>query len=238
MNRNEKTYIFGKKQTRSAFLLPLRRHKKTALCDALPGTKHARSAFLLPLRRHKKTALFAALLLLFTVILPAAAFDVIPSQDYPFADGSKLPQLLNVYQSLDCGNYAISITNTPTITKSMNGNVADYDFKYLIVRVGITNKTEETIGWVAPDSFSVQEVFRNRIYGTYPMDYLMSAKAAKGYSQNAFYSPIAPGATLSTMVVFDIFPDAESWILNFSPHVFGEESECSVSFMLPKAINQ
>lgn len=182
--------------------------------------------------------IFLLTLLLLAAVLPAAAFDVIPSQDYPFSDGSNLPQLLGTYQPLECGNYAISIINTPTITKSMNGNVADYDFKYLIVRVGITNKTDQTIGWIAPDSFSVQEVFRNRIYGTYPMDYLMSAKAAKGYSQNAFYTSIAPGATLNTMIVFDIFPDAESWIFSFTPHVFGEESECSVSFMLPKAINQ
>ena len=36
--------------------------------------------------------IFLLTLLLLAAVLPAAAFDVIPSQDYPFSDGSNLPQ--------------------------------------------------------------------------------------------------------------------------------------------------
>ena len=184
-----------------------------------------------------RTILFC-LSLLFVFSLPAAAYEVVFTQDYEFPDGSALPPVLDLYKTLDCGDYSISITHWPLVTKSMNSIVADYDLRFLTVRVGITNKGDETVGWLAPDSFTIREVYRNRIYGTYQFDPLMSAKGAKGYSMNAFYSPIRPGETLYTMLVFDVFPEAESWILTFRPHMLGEFAKDSIEFRLPAAIFQ
>lgn len=190
-------------------------------------------------RFNHSNMIFLAFFLLAFIVIPASAFyDVIPSGDYQFPDGEDLPEALNLYQDINCGNYALRINYPPLITKSMNAIVGDYDLSYLVLRVGITNNNEETVGWLAPDSFVVSEVFRNRIYGTYQMDPLMSAKSAKGYSQSAFYTPILPGATLQTFVVFDVFPDAEGWIITFAPHVFGEEPEAEIKFMLPQVYYQ
>lgn len=180
----------------------------------------------------------ACFLLLLLFVLPAAAYQVVLTEEYDFPDGSSLPVVLDLYKTVDCGSYSISLTHLPLVTKSMNSIVGDYDFRYLTIRVAITNKSEETVGWLAPGSFGLKEVYRNRIYGTYTFDPLMSAKGAKGFSLNAFYSPIAPGATLKTMLVFDVFPEADSWIFTFTPHVLGEEPDESVEFTLPAAVFQ
>ena len=185
----------------------------------------------------KKIILLSFLLLLLTV-LPAAAYQIVLTENYAFPDGSSLPEVLDLYKTVDCGSYSISLTHWPLVTKSMNSIVGDYDFQFLTIRVAITNNSEETIGWLAPDSFGLKEVYRNRIYGTYTFDPLMSAKGAKGFSLNAFYSPIAPGATLQTMLIFDVFPEANSWIFTFSPHVLGEDPEDSIEFTLPAAVFQ
>lgn len=185
----------------------------------------------------KKIILLSFLLLLLSV-LPAAGYQVIFTEEYAFPDGSDLPGVLDLYKTVDCGSYSISLTHWPLVTKSMNSIVGDYDFQYLTVRVAITNNSEETVGWLAPQSFGIKEVYRNRIYGTYTFDPLMSAKGAKGFSLNAFYSPIAPGATLYTMLIFDVFPEADSWIFTFSPHVLGEEPGETLEFTLPAAVFQ
>ena len=189
------------------------------------------------MKKLTKMILGCFVLLCFTV-LPAAAYQIVFTEDYPFPDGSKLPEVLDLYKPVECGNYSISLMYLPLVTKSMNSIVGDYDFRYLTLRVAITNNSEETVGWLSPDSFGIKEVYRNRIYGTYKFDPLMSAKGAKGYSMNAFYSPIAPGATLSTMLVFDVFPEADSWIMTFRPHVLGEDPVETVEFTLPAAIFQ
>ena len=185
-----------------------------------------------------KLILCGILLCLTALYLPAAGFDVIPSQDYNFPDGSDLPEILNINQTIECGDYSFRLTHQPIVSKSMNAIVGDLDFQYLIVRGSITNNSERTIGWLTPDSFSLTEVFRNQEYGTYPFDPIMSAKGAVGYSVKAFYTPIEPGASLQTVLVFNVFPDADGWIFNFSPHILGETTDESIRFMLPKAYFQ
>ena len=110
--------------------------------------------------------------------------------------------------------------------------------KYMILRVGITNNGEETVGWLTPDSFVLQEYYRNRIYGKTRLNSLMSARISAGYSLKTFYNAIEPGQMLLTPLVFDVFPEADGWILTFSPHVFGEKANESVQFRLPKAVIQ
>lgn len=181
---------------------------------------------------------FFAITLLNILYLPASAFEVIPTRDYEFPDDSYFPEVLNVNVPIDCGDYTFRLTHWPLITKSMNELVGRYDLHYLVLRVGITNNSDRTIGWLAPESFGIREIYRNQYYGTYPFDPLMSAKAAKGYSAKAFYSPINPGETLITNLVFDIFPEAEGWVFTFSPHIFGEEPVETIEFKLPDVIFQ
>ena len=179
------------------------------------------------------------LTVLFILILVQPGWaDTIPSKEYPFPDGSDLPEILNVGYVLDCGDFSIRLIAQPLITKSMNLIVADQDWKYLVVRVGITNNSEETIGWLAPESFRLHEVYRNRGYGYYPLDYLMSAKASVGFSQKPYYAAISPGQTLQTPLVFSVFPDADSWIFTFSPRVYGSAPQETIQFRLPKALVQ
>ena len=185
-----------------------------------------------------KLILCGIILCLAAFYLPAAAYDVIPSKDYDFPDGNDLPKVLNIYETIDCGDFSFQLTHQPVVSKSMNAIIGDLDFQYMIVRGNITNNSERTIGWLAPDSFSLTEVFHNQEYGTYLFDPLMSAKGAVGYSVKAFYSPIEPGASLQTVLVFEVFPDVDTWIFNFSPHILGETADDSVKFILPKAYYQ
>ena len=171
-------------------------------------------------------------------LIPVCNADVIPSKEYPFPDGSELPPVLNVGVPMECGDYEIRLISQPIITKSMHAIVADDDMKYMILRVGITNNGEETVGWLTPDSFELQEIYRNKLYGKTLLNSLMSARISAGYSLKTFYAGIEPGQMLLTPIVFDVFPEAEGWILTFSPHVFGEEAAETIQFRLPKAAIQ
>lgn len=115
--------------------------------------------------------------------------------------------------------------------------VADADTKYLTVRIAITNLRGRTLGWLDPESFYLQEVYKNRIYGTYTLDIPMSAKTARGFSEQAFFSPIPPHGVLYTSLVFEVCPEADEWILYFEPHAFGQEvlEDDWTYFVLPKA---
>ncbi len=181
---------------------------------------------------------FPFLLLFLLPLMSAHGFDIVPSNEYPFPDGSELPPVLNVGVPMECGDYKIQLIAQPVVSKSMHAIVADDDMKYLILRVGITNNSEEAVGWLTPDSFELREVYRNRLYGKTQLNSLMSARISAGYSLKTFYAGIDPGQMLLTPLVFDVFPEAEGWILTFSPHVFGEEATDSVNFRLPKALIQ
>ena len=154
-------------------------------------------------------ALSTALLFILLSCLPAFAGDAIPSSDYMALEPDELPEVLNVGTVLEDGDYAIQIKGQPVVTRSSNSLIASLDLNYLIVRVGITNNGEETVGWLTPDSFHVQETYMGHAYGTYPLNTIMSAKASVGYSQPAFYSAIEPGKTLDTTLLFEVFPEAQ-----------------------------
>ena len=189
--------------------------------------------------KNKSSIIFFSFILFFLPpLMSAYGFDVIPSKDYPFPDDSELPPVLNVGVPMECGDYKIQLIAQPVISKSMHAIVADDDMKYMILRVGITNNSEETVGWLTPDSFELKEIYRNRLYGKTLLNSLMSARISAGYSLKTFYAAIDPGQMLLTPLVFDVFPEAEGWILTFSPHVFGEEAADSVQFRLPKALIQ
>lgn len=152
---------------------------------------------------------------------------------------SNFPEILNVGSILECGDYQIQIMGQPVVTKSSNSIIADLDLKYLIVRIGISNTSDQTKKWLAPNSFTAQETYLNHAYGTYHLDYIMSAKASSGFNLPPFFSSIEPGKMLSTVLVFEIFPEAENWIITFSPSTFtGETSSENVKFLLPKALKQ
>lgn len=190
------------------------------------------------MKKSQKFIIIPLLLFLLLPLMTAYGFDIIPSKDYPFPDDSELPPILYVGVPMECGEYKIQLMAQPIVSKSMHAIVADDDMKYMILRVGITNNGEETVGWLTPDSFELQEYYRNRIYGKTRLNSLMSARISAGYSLKTFYNAIEPGQMLLTPLVFDVFPEADGWILTFSPHVFGEEANGSVQFRLPKALIQ
>ena len=184
-------------------------------------------------------ALTTAVLFILLSCLPAFAGDAIPSSDYIALEPTELPEVLNVGMVLEDRNYAIQIKGQPVVTKSSNSLIAALDLKYLIVRVGITNLSEEPVGWLSQDSFHVQETYMGHAYGTYSLNTIMSAKASVGYSQPAFYGTIEPGKTLETTLVFEVFPEAQGWVFEFTPKVLGNaEADASISFQLPKALVQ
>ena len=175
---------------------------------------------------------------LFSGLICVSGFDVVPSDLYAFPEEIDLPPVLNVGEVIDCGSYSFRILNQPVFSKSFQAMIASKDLKYLTMRVAITNNSDETVGWIAPASFQLQELFRNQIFGTYKLDYLMSAKAAAGFSWKAFYSPIAPGETLQTLLVFSVFQEVNDWIFSFSPHMMGENPGETIQFRVPKVIVQ
>lgn len=171
--------------------------------------------------------------------IPSFADGAMPSKDYLISNEANLPDILNVGTVLECGDYKIQIMGQPVVTKSSNTIVADLDMKFLVVRVGITNAGDETVGWITPDSFHVREVYMSHLYGTYKLDTIMSAKASVGYSQPVFYSPIEPGKMMQTTLVFKVFPEAQGWIFSFEPKTFADDkTDDVVQFLLPKALMQ
>ncbi len=183
--------------------------------------------------------LFTCIGLLLSHETVPAQKSVIPSSEYAESIVSDFPDILNVGSVLECGPYKIQLVGQPVITKSSNYIMADLDMKYLIVRVGITTTESEAKGWLIPASFTAQETYLGHAYGTYRLDYIMSAKAASGFNLPAFFTNITPGKMLSTVLVFEVFPDAENWIITFTPATFSDKtSSGSISFLLPKALRQ
>ena len=55
----------------------------------------------------------------------------------------------------------------------------------------------------------------------------------------AFYTEIEPGKMMQTVLVFSVFSGAQSWVVNFDPHVFGEEASGEpFRFQIPPALLQ
>ncbi len=181
------------------------------------------------------------LFVFFIACIPAFAEDLVLSSDYvpSYAEPETFPDVLKIGASMECGTLSFKLTAQPVITKSGHGILSDQDTKYLVIRLNITNSGDETVGWLTPDSFYVQETYLDQIYGTYRLNVIMSAKMASGYHVPAFYSSIAPGKMIQTVLVFSVFPEVDSWILNIAPKVLGEtEAEDVIRFQLPKALVQ
>lgn len=184
--------------------------------------------------KNRLSLLLVVLCLFFMLALQVCdASDVTISYYYRPPQDPNIPNKLYVGWVADCGDYSIKLLQQPVITKSNNYLVADEDMMYLVLRVAITNKTDESLGWLAPDSFKVQDTYLGRIYGTYSMDLGESAKVAAGFHQQVFYSEIKPKDTLYTSLVFTVYPDVKSWIMIFAPHAFGEEPAETVRFQIP-----
>ena len=172
-------------------------------------------------------------ILCFFTLIPAQASDVVSSGYYRPERDPSIPKRLYVGWVMDCGDYSVKLLQQPVITKSSQHMVADNETEYMVLRLAITNKTDESLGWLAPNSFRLQDTYLGRIYGTYAMDIAESCKIAYGYHEQVFYSEIKPKDTLYTPVVFSVYPDVESWIMIFAPHAFGEEPKETVRFQIP-----
>ena len=179
--------------------------------------------------------LFICLISLFAV-LPGSAADVTYGSYYRPTPDPDIPNVLYVGRVAECEDFSIKVLQQPVVTKSNSSLIADNDMQYLIIRIAITNKTDESFGWLAPDSFTLQDVYKGRIYGTYAISLAESCKFADGFNQQMFYAEIKPQDTLYTSIAFTVYPDVDSWILNFTPHTIGEEPKETIRFQIPAAI--
>ena len=182
---------------------------------------------------------FAFLFCILPAAVPVLASEVIPAREYQGKSADNIPGILYAGTPMDCEPYQIRVMGQPVVTKSNNGMIASSDMNFLIIRIGLTNMTDKTLGWLTPDSFLIREIYNNRIYGTYTFNTIMSAKAAAGFNLPAFYNGVKPGETMQTVIVFKVYPGAQGWILTFSPKHFSDtEADCSVEFQLPPAVIQ
>lgn len=162
-------------------------------------------------------------------------------------DTSQMPGTIYHNTWTDCGeSFQFKIMTQPIVTPSTTGIRATGPLKrstainsFLIVRVGIKNKTDHIVSWLEPKSFSLQEFYLDIPGGTYYLNSYMSAKAADSFNLQVFFSPIQPGGELLTVLVFEVNPDVEGWIMTFSPFTREQDGpESSISFKLPKANRQ
>lgn len=179
--------------------------------------------------------LFVFLTVGFSVVM---AGELTPGYLYRNTPDPDFPKTLYVGWVQKCGRYTIKLLQDPVVTKSNQHMVSDEDTKYLVLRVAITNNSDEPGGWFTPDSFVLQDTYRSRAYGTYMLDIADSAKVAWGFKQPVFHAPINPRDTLYTVLVFSVYPDVKSWLLTFAPRNYGMEPEEVVRFQLPMAVFQ
>ena len=186
----------------------------------------------------RKVMLILFYILAFCPAFPASASDVTISYYYRQEQDPNIPNTLIVGWTVDCGIYTLKFLQLPVITKSNQYMVSDNETEYMVIRVAITNNSDSSAGWLAPDSFMLQDTYLGRIYGSYTMDIPVSAKTAYGFHEQVFFSEIKPHDTLYTSLVFSVYPDVKSWIFNFAPHAFGEEKPEPVRFRIPFPIIQ
>ena len=179
---------------------------------------------------------FWAAVIFFLMVLPAAASDVTPSYLYRNQRDPEIPKMLPTGWIAECGNFSIRLLQDPVVVKSNNYLISPSDTKYLMVRAEVTNKGTESDGWLSPASFSIQDTYMGRIYGTYRMNITVSARASAVSNEDAFFSEIKPGESIKMTLAFSVYPDVEDWIFTFAPQHFGDEvPEQVVRFRLPPA---
>ncbi len=150
----------------------------------------------------------------------------------------ELPAVLTLGKILETDAYQLQLMGQPILSKSSRGMVADDRDKYLILRFGITNKTDHFVYRMMPQSFSAKELMGDKIGKSYELDYIMSAKVSEGFRIPAFFTKVNPGETLYTAVVFEVLPEADNWLITFSPSFFSGETMESVSFLIPEVLEQ
>ena len=154
------------------------------------------------------------------------------------SSAEELPAVLYPGKILETDAYQLQLMGQPILTKSSLGMVADNGGKYLILRFGITNKTDHIIYRMMPQSFSAQELIGEKFGKSYELDYIMSAKVSAGFHIPAFFAKVNPGETLYTAVVFEVLPKADNWLITFTPSFFSGETMESVSFLIPEVLDQ
>lgn len=170
------------------------------------------------------------------ILICAATFSVLFFAISASAEG--LPAVLNPGMILETDTYQIQLMGQPVLTKSSLGMVADGWDKYLILRFGITNKSDHVFYRMMPQSFSAQELKGDDLDDFYKLDYIMSAKVSAGFHIPAFFTKVNPGETLYTAVVFEVSQKADNWLITFTPSFFSGETMESVSFLVPPVLNQ
>ena len=177
----------------------------------------------------------------FLLLCPAAvqADGAVTLSEYSRNIHSELPDVLYAGLTIEDESFRLRLMSAPVLSRSTHQMVADLDMKYLLIRLEITNKGGETVSWLKHESFTVQDTYLGRVYGTFKLDIAASAKTSNTAALDVFYSKIEPGKTLQTVLVFEVYPDVESFIFTFSPQTFyGGSLGSSIQFRLPRALVQ
>ena len=183
----------------------------------------------------KKIFLISLCFFMLYLSLPVCASDVTPVEWYKNEKDPDIPKTLYVGYTLDCGNYTFSIVTQPVLGRYTNNLISDNDLEYLMIRVELKNNTDKTLAWLSSDSFKLVDVYRGRMYNSYPLDITATAVAAQGARQQVYIEEIGPDESMFTTLVFSVYPDVDGWIMYFSPHTYYEEDPVDeVSFLLPK----
>lgn len=180
--------------------------------------------------------IFLSLFLLRPVSVRA---EISSEKDYRPDPNVELPVLMNVGTSLDCGVLRLRLLANPILTKSSSGVTAEEDLEYLILRLGITNTSDEVVMPLSPESFFATELYHQVRYGEYELDYALSAKTAGSMENAPFFTPIFPGQELQTVIAFSTYPLPGTWLIRFVPIVKGSGPlGDEIEFMLPKPTRQ
>ena len=183
---------------------------------------------------------FAALCICILLCLSNSAVQAkgaVPRSQYAPEGLPELPEEFPVNIPVETGSLSIQLTGSPVLTKTTNHIVSEGDTKFLVIKVAITNTSSQTLGWLSPKSFVVQDTYLGRIYGTWRMNIPASLKAA-GVSLPPFFAEIKSGETINTTIVFSVYPEAESWIFTFSPQTYyGGSFGDPVRYSLPRPID-
>lgn len=185
--------------------------------------------------KHLSVLVFAAAVL-FCSCLSVWADGAVPVSEYSPQNVPALPDVLPAGIPVSTGGLTLKLLGNPSLSRSTRRMLAEVDTNYLMLRVMITNDSEEKLGWLAPASFVLQDTYLGRVYGSYKLDLPASAKAADDGIQNVFFSGIEPGQSIYTTLAFDVYPDVESWVFTFAPQTYyGGSLGEPVQFQLPFA---
>lgn len=185
--------------------------------------------------KHLSVLVFAAAVL-FCSCLSVWADGAVPVSEYSPQNVPALPDVLPAGISVSTGGLTLKLLGNPSLSRSTRRMLAEVDTNYLMLRVMISNDSEEKLGWLAPASFVLQDTYFGRVYGSYKLDLPASAKAADDGIQNVFFSGIEPGQSIYTTLAFDVYPDVESWVFTFAPQTYyGGSLGEPVQFQLPFA---